>query len=140
MQVKLKLDRNMRLIGTNSLEQETYFDAGPGIGGENTAASPMEVFLQSMAACTCMDVISILRKKRKEVTGMVIEVEAQRADEHPRVFTDVMMHFTLTSLDAELQDLNRSIELSKTKYCSASAMFQRAGCNVNWTAKVVRPS
>ncbi len=140
MQVRLKLDGNMRVIGTNSEEQETIFDANSNIGGDNTAASPMEVFLQSMTACTFMDVISILRKKRKEVTDMVIDIEAQRAEEHPRVFTEVMMHFTLTSPDAELQDLNRSIELSKTKYCSASAMFQRAGCKVNWTSTILRPS
>jgi putative redox protein len=99
----------------------------------------MQVFLQSMVACTMMDTLSILRKKRKEVTDMTVDVDAERAETHPKVFTRVTMNFTLVSPDAELADLNRSIELSHKNYCSASAMFQRSGCKVEWTAKILRP-
>jgi putative redox protein len=139
MNVHLKLDRNMRLIATNALGQTSQFDASPDIGGENSAPTPMQVFLQSMVACTMMDTLSILRKKRKEVTDMTVDVDAERAETHPKVFTRVTMNFTLVSPDAELADLNRSIELSHKNYCSASAMFQRSGCKVEWTAKILRP-
>lgn len=139
MNVKLKLDRNMRIIATNQMGQETIFDSSPEIGGENSAPTPMQVFLQSMVACTFMDTLSILRKKRKEVVELKIDVDAERTETHPKVFTHVTMNFTLVSSDAELADLNRSIELSQTTYCSASAMFQRSGCKVDWTAEIKRP-
>lgn len=140
MKVHLKLDHNMRLIATNALGQETPFDANPDIGGENSAPTPMQVFLQSMVACTMMDTISILRKRRKQVDELQVEVSSTRAESHPKVFTQVTMNFHLISPDAELADLNRAIELSHQNYCSASAMFQRSGCKVEWTGVVERNS
>jgi len=139
MEVNLRLDRNMRIIGTNRLGLETVFDTSPDVGGEHTAPSPMETLLMSMGACTFMDVVSILRKKRKTVTGMNIKVTAERAKEHPKVFTKVHLTYELTSPDATIEDLNRSIELSQTKYCGASAMFKLSGCEVTWDAVVNRP-
>ncbi len=136
MNVHLKLERNMKLIATNAEGQETPFDAYPDIGGENSAPTPMQVFLQSMVACTMMDILSILRKRRKQIDELQVEVSSTRAESHPKVFTHVMMNFLLTSPDAELADLNRALELSHNNYCSASAMFQRSGCKVEWTAVV----
>jgi putative redox protein len=139
MEVNLRLDRNMRIIGTNRLGLETVFDTSPDVGGEHTAPSPMETLLMSMGACTFMDVVSILRKKRKTVTKMNIKVTAERAKEHPKVFTKAHLTYELTSPDATIEDLNRSIELSQTKYCGASAMFKLSGCEVTWDAVVSRP-
>jgi len=139
MEVNLRLDRNMRIIGTSELGLETVFDTHPSVGGEDTAPAPMEVFLQAMAACSFMDVASIIRKKRKEVIGLDVKAEAVRATEHPKVLTDVHLTFTLTSPDAELGDLNRAVELSQKTYCGASAMFQRAGCKITWDTVIKRP-
>jgi putative redox protein len=136
MNVHLKLDRNMRLIATNALGQETPFDATPDIGGENSAPTPMQVLLQSMVACTMMDILSILRKRRKQIDDLQVEVSSTRAESHPKVFTHVTMNFHLTSPDADSEDLTRALELSHKNYCSASAMFQRSGCTVEWTAVV----
>lgn len=127
----------MRLIGTSQKGHETIFDTVPKVGGEDTAATPMEVMLQAMAACSFMDVLSILRKKRKTIDALDIEIEAERADEHPKVFTKVLMKYSLKSPDAELKDLERSVELSQDKYCGASAMFKKSGCEVGWEAKLV---
>lgn len=138
MKVNLKLDRNMRIIATNSKGHETLFDTTPAAGGEDTAPTPMELMLESMAACSFMDVKSILIKKRKVVENLEIEVEAERADEHPKVFTKAHLKYTLTSPDAEQQDLERSMELSQEKYCGASAMFKRSGCEVTYEGKVIR--
>ena len=93
MKAKLKLDRNMRIIGTNGLGLETAFDTHPQVGGEDTAATPMEVMLQAMAACSFMDVVSILRKKRKQIDGLTISIEAERADTHPKVLEKVHLIF-----------------------------------------------
>jgi len=140
MEVNLTLDRNMRIIGKNKLGLETVFDTDPSVGGENTAPKPMEVFLMAMGACTFMDVISILRKKRKTVEGFNVKIVAERAKEHPMVFKKAHLIYELISSDATMEDLNRSIELSQTKYCPASAMFKAAGCEVTWEAAIKNSS
>ncbi len=137
MKVTLELDKNMRFMGTDNRNHITYFDTTDKVGGDDTASTPMEVLLQALGACTLMDVVSILRKKRKTVEGITLNIEGKRADSHPKVFTDVHLIYELKSPDAELKDLERSIELSETTYCSASAMFKRSGCNLTWEAKLV---
>lgn len=138
MKVSLRLDRNMRIIGTGKLSHTVAFDTSPEVGGDNTAPSPMEVMLMSLGACTFMDVVSILRKKRKTITALSIQIDGTRAKEHPKVYTNVHLIYELTSSDAQIEDLNRSIELSQNKYCSVSAMFKAAGCQLTWEAKLRR--
>lgn len=138
MKVELKLVGGMKIEGDNGRGHQIYFDTSVEHGGDNSAASPMEVMLQAMAACSFMDVVSILRKKRRTVDAMQIHVQGERADTHPKVFTKVHLIYDLISPDAEMKDLERSIELSQTQYCGASAMFQRSGCEVTWEAKINR--
>jgi putative redox protein len=139
MEVKLELDRKMRIIGDDGRDHETIFDTVPAVGGEDTAATPMSIMLQAMGACSFMDTISILRKKRKQIDNLVIKISAERADKHPKVFTKVHLSYELTSPDAELKDLDRSVELSQDKYCGASAMFKQSGCEVTFDTKVIKP-
>jgi putative redox protein len=106
----------------------TYFDAPINSGGKNAAPSPMEVVLGSIASCSAVDIISILKKKRKTIQEFKIEVEAERAEEHPKVYTKIHLKFILKSQDALLNDLERSVELSMDKYCSVSAMIKNSGC------------
>ncbi|MFP4529599.1 MAG: OsmC family protein [Candidatus Kapaibacterium sp.] len=140
MKVELELDRKMRIIGSTPRGHETIFDTAAEVGGEDTAAKPMEVMLQAMAACSFMDTISILRKKRKEVDNLKIFADATRAEEHPQVLTEVHLKYVLISPDAEEEDLHRAVELSQDKYCGASAMFKLAGCKVTWEVEVQRPA
>ncbi len=132
MIVNLVLDGNMHITATESNGHKTYFDTVPEVGGENTAAAPMVVMLQAMAGCSMMDVAAILRKKRKTITELKMEVEGLRADKHPKVYTKVHLKYTLVSPDAEQKDLDRSIELSQNTYCGASAMFKQSGCEVTY--------
>ncbi len=83
--------------------------------------SPMELLLVSLAGCTGMDVADLLRKKRQDVSGLEVRVTGQRADEHPRKFTSIHIHFVVTGHDVIPEAVRRSIELSETKYCSVSA-------------------
>ena len=136
MKATLRLDRKMRIIGTNSANLETVFDSHPSVGGEDTAATPMEIVLQGMGACSFMDVVSILRKKRKDIRGLNIYLDAERADQHPKVITKVHMIYELESPDSDLKDLERAVELSQEKYCGVSAMFKRSGCDVAWECKI----
>ena len=138
MKATIKLDRNMRLIGINEKGHETIFDTVPAVGGEDTAASPMTIMLQSLAACSTMDVLSILRKKRKTIDEFWVDMEAERADTHPKVFTKVHLIYNLKSPDAEEKDLARSVELSQDKYCGVSEMFRKSGCEVTFKTKISR--
>ncbi len=134
----LKLDNKMRIIGSNEAGMETYFDTHPEFGGEDSAATPMEVMLQAMGGCSFMDVVSIVRKKKRQIDSLEVELTAERAETHPKVLTSVHLRFILTSPDAELKELEKAVELSQTTYCGASAMFQRSGCKVTWESILVR--
>ncbi len=138
MKATLKLGRNMRIIGSNEQGLETAFDAYASAGGDESAPSPMEILLQAMAACSFMDVVSILKKKRKQIDDLTISIDGHRTNEHPKVFDKVHLIYELISPDAKLNDLERSAELSQTKYCGASAMFQMSGCEVTYDC-IVKP-
>lgn len=134
----LKLDKNLRFIGSNERGMETYFDTFAESGGDESAATPMEILLQAVAACSSMDVVSIIKKKRKEVAGLNIDISATKSDENPKVYTDIHLHYKLDSKDAEMNDLERAIELSQTKYCSVSIMLKNGGVKITSSAEIFR--
>jgi putative redox protein len=95
-------------------------------GGEDDGFRPLELMGVSLAGCTAMDVISILQKKQQVVTGFEVKVHADRADEHPRVFTHMVVEYVVTGKAIDPVAVNRAVELSVTKYCSAMAMLRKA--------------
>ncbi|GAB1373056.1 OsmC family protein [Candidatus Kapaibacterium sp.] len=137
MNVELKLKSNNTILAADEQGIITILDAMPDHGGEGNGSSPMTIMLEAMASCSFLDVLAILRKKRKQIKSMRINVSGIRSDDHPKVFTDVKLHYILESPDASIADLERAIELSQTKYCGASAMFQRSGCNVTWDSEII---
>ncbi|MEW5872960.1 MAG: OsmC family protein [Chloroflexota bacterium] len=99
--------------------------AEPAVGGDNDGFRPMELIASGLAGCTAMDVISILSKKRQEVTDFEVQVHADRAQEHPKVFTAAVIEYFVTGRGLDESALRRAIELSATRYCPAQAMFER---------------
>jgi putative redox protein len=95
-------------------------------GGEEDGFRPMELLLIGLAGCTSMDVISIMKKKQQDVTKFEVKVHADRAPEHPKVFTHIEMEYVLTGRNLDPVAASRSIELSETKYCPAMAMLRKA--------------
>ena len=91
-----------------------------------TGFSPMELLLVSLAGCTGMDVIDILRKKRQEVSGLEVQATGTRADDHPRKYTSIRIHFVVTGRQVDPEAVRRSIELSETKYCAVAATLSGA--------------
>jgi putative redox protein len=87
---------------------------------------PMELLLIGLAGCTSMDVVSILQKKRQPLIGLQTKVTAERAEEHPRVYTGIHVEFVVTGKGVKPEAVERAIELSETKYCSATAMLRHA--------------
>lgn len=98
-------------------------DGSPKIGGRDLGPRPMELVLAGLGGCTAMDVISILRKARQDVTDCVIEVEAERADAVPAVFTRIHLRYIVTGNDLKESAVERAVNLSATKYCSVSKML-----------------
>lgn len=140
MKAQLNFESGMRLIGTNERGNTTAFDTTEEHGGNGSAASPMEILLQSTAACSALDIVSILNKKRKTITSLIIDLEAERADTYPRVFTSMKFIYRLVSPDASQADLERAVEMSQTTYCSAAAMATRSGCTLTFECIVTQPS
>ena len=132
MKATIKLEKGMRLVGENERGLKTYFDSHPQFGGEESAATPMEVMLKALGGCTAMDVLSMLRKRRKTIDGFNVYLEAERAEEHPKVYTSVKLVYELISPDAKIEELDNVVNLSQEKYCGASEMFKKSGCEVTW--------
>jgi putative redox protein len=101
-------------------------DSDLAVGGENTAARPMEFIVLGLAGCTGMDVISILHKKKQAVTDFQVQIHAQRLDEHPKVISHAVIEYLITGKDVDESALLRAIELSAEKYCPAQAMLCKA--------------
>ncbi|GAB4436239.1 MAG: OsmC family protein [Anaerolineae bacterium] len=115
---------NMKFEGSAQTGFTLPLDAAPGHGGENSGFRPMELTLISLAGCTAMDVLSILQKKRQEVTDFAVRVYAERAEEHPKVYTDIVVEYVVTGRGIDPAAVERAIELSETKYCPAQAMIR----------------
>lgn len=94
-------------------------DSAPKHGGENAGFRPMQLMALSIAGCTAMDVLSLLRKMRQDFTDLDVRVEAKRAEEHPKVFTNVAVIYTVRGRNLDEPKVNRAVELSQDKYCSA---------------------
>lgn len=113
----------MSFTGTADSGFEIALDSAASVGGDEQGFRPMELLAISLAGCTAMDVISILRKKRQEVTGFEVRVSARQAEEHPRVFTRIALEYLVTGRAVEEAAVTRSIELSALRYCPVQAML-----------------
>jgi putative redox protein len=102
---------------------ELPLGAEPEVGGANDGFQPLELMAVSLAGCTAMDVISILKKKQQAVTAFEVKVLADRAEEHPKVFTHAVITYLVTGQSVDEAAVIRAIELSATKYCPAQAML-----------------
>ena len=137
MQVTVAFNETMPLAGTGKSGHTTLFDTSPEFHGTGSASSPMEVLLESLAACSMMDIVGILKKKRREVVRLTADVDADRATEHPKVFTAIRIVYRLRSSDCTMADFERAIALSMDKYCSVTALLRAAGCTIAWRAELV---
>jgi putative redox protein len=102
-------------------------DGAPGdtIGGRNLAPRPMEMVLLGTGGCTAYDVVLILRRAREKVTDCVVQLDAERAESDPKVFTRIHFHFVVTGTSLRRELVERAIKLSHEKYCSASVMLEK---------------
>ncbi len=124
MDATVKLLRKMAFDATSGSGHHLLMDAESRVGGENRGPRPMEFILLGILGCTAMDVISILRKKRQVVTDFEVKGHAERAEQHPKVFTHITVEYHVVGKDVQEKAVRRSIELSAVRYCPAQAMLK----------------
>ena len=123
MKATVNWQQNMSFIGKADSGYPIRLDSDDASGGNNNGARPMELLALGLAGCTAMDVISILQKKRQQVTQFDVRVDAARSKEHPKVFTSAVITYVVVGNNIEEAAVLRAIELSATRYCPAQFMF-----------------
>ena len=126
MQVKIKWIDGVSFVGESETGHAVVLDGAPENGGRNIGMRPMEMLLVGMGACTAFDVVTILKKARQPILDCVAEISATRADEIPKVFTTIHVHFTITGSNLNQTQVERAVKLSAEKYCSASIMLSKS--------------
>jgi putative redox protein len=126
MKATVQWKENMIFLGMPDSGFPVQMDADSSFGGTNQGVRPMEMVALGLAGCTGMDVISILRKKRQQVTQFEVRVNAPRSAEHPKVFTGALITYIVTGTNVDEMAVVRSIELSMTKYCPVQVMLSQA--------------
>lgn len=125
MDAKVTWDHGMTFAGTADTDFMVPLGAEPAVGGENDGFRPMELMAVSLAGCTAMDVISIMRKKRQDVTGYEVKVHADQAENHPHVFTQAVITYEVTGHKIDEAAVVRAIQLSAERYCPAQGMLAK---------------
>ena len=123
MKVHIKWKGKVSFLGEAESGHSVLMDGAPEIGGRNLGLRPMEMVLMGAGGCTALDIVMILKKSRQEISDCMVEIEADRAKEDPKVFTRIHYHFILIGNNLIPQKVERAIKLSAEKYCSVSIML-----------------
>ena len=126
MKARIKWVEQVSFLGETESGHAVLMDGPADGGGRNLGPRPMEMVLLGTGGCTTYDVIHILKKGRQKVTDCVVEIQAERATEDPKVFTKIHFHFVVTGKDLKTEQVERAIKLSAEKYCSASIMLGKS--------------
>ncbi len=123
MKTRVKWVEGVTFMGEADSGHAVIMDGPPEHGGRNLGPRPMEMLLLGLGGCTTFDVLMILKKSRQAVDDCVVEISAERADEEPKVFTKIHVHFIVTGKALKEKQVERAVNLSAEKYCSASIML-----------------
>lgn len=123
MKARIKWVENASFLGQTESGHSLLMDGPPDAGGKNLGPRPMETVLMGTGACTAFDVVHILRKGRQPITDCVVELDAERAPQDPKVFTRIRFRFIVKGKGLNPQQVERAVKLSAEKYCSASIML-----------------
>jgi putative redox protein len=126
MKARVKWVQDATFVGESGSGHAVVMDGPPDSGGRNLGPRPMEMLLLGMGGCTAFDVVYILKRARQPVLDCVVELEAERAAEAPKVFTKIHVHFIVSGRGLSGKQVERAVQLSAEKYCSASIMLGKA--------------
>jgi putative redox protein len=125
MKARVKLVEGITFVAESGSGHAVVMDASPDVGGRDLGPRPMEMVLMGAGGCSAIDVVHILRKARQPLVDCVVELEADRAPEDPKVFTRIHMHYIVTGKGLNPAQVERAVRLSKEKYCSATIMLAK---------------
>ena len=140
MQATVKWVDGAQFLGESGSGHSVVMDGPEDHGGRNTGVRPMEMLLLGLGGCSNFDVISILKKTRQNISDCRVEITAERADAVPAVFTKIHLHFVVSGESLKEKQVARAVELSATKYCSASIMLEGAGVEISHDYEIVEQS
>jgi len=126
----------MTFIGKAGSNHIVPMDSGPEFGGDSSATKPMELLLLGLGSCTGMDIVSLLKKMRQDFSGIELNITADRAEEHPNVYTKIDLEYVICGRGIDEGKVKHAVELSQEKYCGVSAMLRKS-CPVNYTWRIV---
>jgi len=126
MKSKVVWKGGMSFTGTSDDGFLVPLDTVKALGGHEMGFKPLQLIAIGLVGCTGMDVISILSKKRQEVTDFKVEAQIQTAETHPKVFQKIVLTYTVTGRNIDRDAVTRAVELSETKYCPAQAMLEKS--------------
>ncbi len=137
MKARIQWAGEAMFLGESGSGHVVVMDGPPDHGGRNLGVRPMEMVLIGLGGCTNFDVVSILKKARQPVESCEAFLEAERADEEPKVFTKIHVHFVVKDRGLKEAQVKRAVELSAEKYCSASIMLGRGGVEITHDYEIV---
>ncbi|MEW6002097.1 MAG: OsmC family protein [Nitrospirota bacterium] len=137
LQAKVTYVKGLQFVGEASSGHAIIMDGDPEVGGNNTGLRPMELLLTSLGGCTGMDVISILKKKKQDITGLEINVRGQKAEKYPKKFTDIAIEFIVKGRNVSEDALKKAIDLSRNKYCSVKATLE-GSARISFSYKIIK--
>jgi len=123
MKTRIKWVENVSFMGETDSGHAVIMDGPPDHGGRNLGPRPMEMLLLGLGGCTTFDVLMILKKSRQNIEDCEVEISAERAEEEPKVFTKIHVHFIVKGKKLKEKQVERAVSLSAEKYCSASIML-----------------
>ena len=126
MKTRIKYIENVCLMAESESGHSLIIDGSAEIGGRNLGVRPMELILMGLGGCTTMDILTILRKKRQKITDCVIEIDSQRRDTIPKIFSKIHLHFIITGDNLNEKHVQQAVQLSAEKYCSVSEMLKHS--------------
>jgi len=136
MKARIKWVENVCFMGESGSGHAVVMDGAPEGGGRNLGMRPMETVLIGTGGCTAYDVVHILKKSRADITDCVVEIDSERADEDPKVFTKIHFHYIVTGRQLKPQQVERAVHLTAEKYCSASIMLGKTA-DISHTWEVI---
>jgi len=139
MKAVVKWIDNVMFAGESGSGHTVVMDGAPEQGGRNMGIRPMEMLLVGLGGCASFDVLTMLKKGRQQVTDCRAEVEAQRVDAVPAVFSEIHINFIVTGTQLKESQVKRAVELSAEKYCSASIMLSSAGVKMTHSYEIQAP-
>jgi putative redox protein len=123
MKARIKWIQDVMFLAESGTGHSVVMDGAPDAGGRNLGPRPMEMLLLGLGGCSAFDVVTILKRGREQVTDCVVSVEAERAESEPKVFTHIVLKYIVTGRKLDAHKVERAIQLSEEKYCSASLML-----------------